>query len=204
MAVSSPEDVINIALRDIGWLRPISDLYEGTKAARVALDIYSETRDEIIRSADWAFARRVVPLTLVKGPPPPGGYNPVEMWDNTYAPPPWLYEYAYPSDVVEFCAVMSPPGPLPVLDPKPARWRRDNDQNLPGAPSVILCDLSHAIGIYRGRVTNPQTWDVGFVATLVAALAKKMSPLLAAGQNTRQDEEQQLQQRGMAAIRHRG
>jgi hypothetical protein len=99
--------------------------------------------------------------------------------------PGFLYEYVYPSDMIDLRAIISPPGPMPDLDPLPALWRIDNDP-LPnvggqyatpsGPPAkVILCNTTDAIAIYRAQVTDPNTWEPGFIQALVASLAKKFA-----------------------------
>ena len=38
-----------------------------------AIEVYGQARDELITLKEWSFSRRTAPLTLLKGPPPPGG-----------------------------------------------------------------------------------------------------------------------------------
>jgi hypothetical protein len=179
MALSSPEDICNLALREIGWPRPIGSIFEGSPAARAALDVYSETRDEVIRTGIWPFARRDAVLTLLKGPPPPGGYNVVQPWSSFYPLPPYAYEYGYPSDALEITAIIRPPGLLPDLDPKPANFTVANDQVTIGGVAtptrVVLTNVGGAIAIYKGRVTNPLSWPPDFIGTLAAALKPKIA-----------------------------
>lgn len=134
MAISTPEDAVAAALRQIGYARTVVDLYDGSLAAKVALDYYDQTRDEVQRSQDWPFAMVPLTLTLLKGPPPPGGYTPLIPWSNIYPPPGWLYEYAYPSDCLEMCAIIKQPGPMPTLLPHTTQWQIFNDE----APVLTL------------------------------------------------------------------
>lgn len=121
------EDLCNMVLVEIGYRPLISDIFEGSRASRVALEVYGQTRDELLDAHDWPFARRTRPLTLLKGPPPPGGYNAIQVWTTFYPKPGWLYEYLYPADCLEFMCVIPPPHamfdlPLPVAaDPRPFR-----------------------------------------------------------------------------------
>ncbi len=180
------EDICNIALDEIGYPKHIGDIYEGSPAARVALEFYGQTRDELLRARDWSFSRKVAALTLLKGPPPDGGYNLTQPWSIYYPIPGFLYEYTYPSDCVDLRAIISPPGVMPDLDPVPALWRIDYDATpvisgssaIGPAAKVILCNQTFAMAVYRARVTNPALWEPGFMAALIAALAKKFAKAL--------------------------
>lgn len=184
MAVASPEDALNQALRLVGYPKAIGSIYEGTPAARAGLEIYGQTRDELLRAQDWPFASSGggLALTLLKGPPPPGGYTPSTPWTTAFPLPGWLYEYAYPSDCLELRGVLYPPGAMFVLDPRPAVWRIANDNALNPPQRVILSNVKAAQAVYCRRVTNPTLWEPGFTETLIIALARKLaaSPLLAA------------------------
>lgn len=180
---SSVEDLCNQALVEIGYPTRISSINEGSPAAIAALEIYSQTRDELLDEGRWPLARRAnIPLALLKGPPPAGGYNPGQPWSATYPPPGYLYEYLYPADCITLRAIVPPPSTMFVLDPKPAVWRVDNDnslvdQNGAAAPQqkVILTNIKDALAVYTGRVTDPSLWEPGFTISLVKRLAQKLA-----------------------------
>ena len=179
------EDIINQALRAGSVPMRVEEMYEGSDASRVALELYGQSRDELLDLRDWSFSRRVTPLTLLKGPPPPGGYTPASPWSNIYPYPGFLYEYAYPADCLDVRAILPGPGAMPDLDPVPALWRVDNDAtpNVSGTPpvasgpaaKVIYANATNAIVVYRAQITNPASFDTGFIAALVAALGKKFA-----------------------------
>lgn len=171
---STVESLCNQALLECGRTKRIADIYEGGDAA-VALELYGQARDELLRDHDWDFTRRVSALTLLKGPPPAGGYNPLQPWSSTYPPPGYLYEYAYPSDCVTLRAVIAPPGPMPDLDPLPALWRIDNDNALNPPQKVILCNVTNALLVYRGQVNDPAKFTPNFTQALVARLVDRFS-----------------------------
>lgn len=228
MPISSVEDVCNQALSACGSRLLIGDIYEGTPQSRACLEIYGQTRDEALRAGEWSFAYGQATLTLLKGPPPPGGYPPMTPWATIYPPPNWLYEYAYPADCVELRDMIRVPGPLPILDPKPILYRIDNDATpvlsgpipliingqysgaLPtvsGPPQrVILSNASRALAIYTRRVTNPLLWEPLFVATLVGALAKKLavSPLFASSPDLMKSLPGETAATGALAQQHQG
>lgn len=59
--MSTDTDLINTALRRIG-ATPITSLTDGTASANVADDIYTEVRDDLLRSHPWNFATKRVKL----------------------------------------------------------------------------------------------------------------------------------------------
>lgn len=195
-------DVVNMGLRDAGLPMRIAELYDGSEASKVALELLGQSRDEILRVADWSFSRRSAALTLLKGPPPPGGYSIVTPWSNTYAPIGFLFEYEYPDDMLDLRAIIAPTtNGMPDLDPVPAEWRVDNDpapivtNGVAGGTQqkVILCNINQAIAVYRARITLPSEWDTGFIAALVASLGAKFSTAFGADVNSqRQQREEQI------------
>lgn len=162
----SIEDICNMALDGIGYAKHIGTIYEGSPASRVALEIYGQTRDELLQLGDWPFALREVVLGAV------GGQT---------APTPWAFEYVYPADCLRIRYVK--PGPLTGgtinNDPQPILYRTWNDQRPTPAVRAILCSLATPVLIYTGRVTNPASWEPGFIRALVSALAEKFEPMLA-------------------------
>jgi hypothetical protein len=202
MADWTVEGLINQGLRDAGLPLRVEDVYEGSEQARVALEIWGQTRDELLRTADWSFSRRTTVLSLLKGPPPAGGYSPAFPWSNIYPAPDWLFEYDYPSDCLDVRAIIDPPsGPMPDLDPRPAEWRVDNDLTpiVSGSPptasgpaaKVIYCNISQAMLVYRARVTDISEWDTGFMAAMISSLGTKYSTAFGADVNSvRQQREE--------------
>jgi hypothetical protein len=58
VSVQRPEDAVNAALAAIGYTLRVNSLVDGTRAANLALQIYGQTRDELMRQSDWGFAER--------------------------------------------------------------------------------------------------------------------------------------------------
>lgn len=176
-SVTSPADMINLTLRRIGYNGRVGNLYDGSKAAKAALDIYGQTRDELLRDGDWDFAEVTAMLTLLKQAPA-GGYIPPNLWSTAYPPLPWMYEYARPLDCLKIRAVKPVPLFLPVMDPQPHLFSAGFDDDLPNPAQVILCNVPAAVLTYTGQPTSPATWEADFIEALAAALGRRLAPNL--------------------------
>lgn len=179
VVVTRPEDVVNLALRRIGSKIRINSIYEGSRAADVALDIFSQTRDELLRAFDWGFAERNVDLAVLKQAPPGGYLPPATTWNPTSYPAlPWAFSYTYPSDCLKVRAVK--PAPLFIPNFSPVYWRFsvENDQTYTPPQKVILCNVPSAVLTYTGQITNPLDWETDFVEALASALGQRMAPSL--------------------------
>ncbi len=172
-------DIVNASLVRIGWRQEVASLYDGSAAAQLALNIYGQTRDELLRKMNPGFAQRNAVLTLLKSAP--DSYIPgVNPWDPTVNPPVnWLFEYAYPDSCLKVRAVKPTPLFFPNVDPQDNIFSIDNDNYLNPAQRVILCNVPNALVVYIGRVTDPATMDVGFIEALTQALGERLAPGLA-------------------------
>jgi len=179
LVITSPSDLVNLALTRIGKDSYIGSLYEGSKAAVVALRIYSETRDEMLRAVDYGFAERNVNLTLLKQAPA-GGYFPPNTWNPANnPPPPWAFEYTYPSDCLKVRSVKPVPYFVQNFDPQPNVFAVENDNAFTPPQKVILCNIPSAMMVYTGQVTDPTTWEADFVDAFAGKLGLRLAPVLA-------------------------
>lgn len=176
-SVTSPADIINLSLRRIGYALRVGNLYDGSKAASTALDLYAQTRDELLRDGNWGFAERNVALTLLKQAPV-GGYVPPTSWSSAYPPLPWQFEYSYPGDCLKVRAIKSVPIFIPNMDPTPVVFGLENDNSLAPPAKVILCNIADAVMVYTGQVTDPTTWEADFVEALADALGERLAASL--------------------------
>lgn len=92
----TPSDVVNQALDAIGRSpdAPI-DIEDGSDAGKVMLRAYLQCLRQLLRAANWNFARKQAPMLLLadaSGNTPDVG---------TVVPYGWLYEYAMPEDCVK-------------------------------------------------------------------------------------------------------
>lgn len=173
---TSVEQLVNQAFDRIGYPEYIGNIYEGTKQSRIALNVYAETRDKLLRNGDWGFSERTVALTLLKQAPP--AYIPPMAWSTAYPPLPWMFEYAYPTDCLKVRAVKPVTMFVPNFDPQPHVFDTPNDYSLTPPAKVIVCNVPDAVMIYTGQVTDPGTWEPDFVETVIAALARLLGPSL--------------------------
>lgn len=174
-SLQSPADIVNAALARIGYKNRISQLFEGSRAAKNALDIYAQTRDQLLRQADWPFAQRDLLGVLIRSAPV-GGYFPPNNWTNvsTFPPQPWLYAYGYPSDCIKVRAVKPSEILLPNYAPRPHLFTIAND----GSDRVILSNVTNAIITYVGQITDPTDMPPDFLEAFVAALGRRLAAVL--------------------------
>lgn len=90
-----PADIANQALDAAGVDFTIGDLEEGTKPAQVLLRAYGQCLRQLLRGANWDFARKTAPLTLL------ADASGQTANVGSLVPVPWLYEYSYPTDCMK-------------------------------------------------------------------------------------------------------
>jgi hypothetical protein len=177
--INSPADVINLALSRIGVSDRVGSIYEGSKQAKAAIDIYSQTRDEMLRAVDYGFAEQNVSLTMLKQAPP-GGYFPPNLWDGTLnPPPPWVYAYTYPDTCLKVRSIKAIPLFVMNFDPHPNVFTIENDNYYVPSRKVILCNVPNAMAVITGQVTDPRLWEVDFTEAFAAELGRRLAPVLA-------------------------
>mgnify|MGYP001604790202 CR=1 FL=1 len=168
--MTSVADLCNLALTRIRFPTPIGDMWEGSRASRIALQVYGQTRDDLFGLKDWPFLRREVSLGAPIKTAPPGGYG-VTPWNPaTNPPPPWIWEFSYPADCIEIRALRPTPILIPEFTPFFTRFVTAYDTDL--SAKVVLTNLSMPLAVITGRVLNPEEWqDSNFTEALVDALA---------------------------------
>ena len=168
--MTGPADICNQALDAIGSPVFIGDIEEGSRESQVCLRHYTPILVRVFRERDWDFAERTVALTVLKTAPK-GGYNPFTPWSTAYPPPPWRYEYSYPSDCLKVrCIKQAPIFGAYTVDPMPNVYRVVNDTN-----KVILTDVSNALLVYTGLITDPAQWNQNFMDAFVSRLALSLA-----------------------------
>ena len=176
-SISTPADIANNALTRLGSRMRVGSLLDGSDASKKLLDVYGQTRDQLLAAFDYDFAQRTVDLTLLKSAPA-GGYVPPNNWDPALYPPlGWRYEYNYPDDALKIRTV-KPQQLLPYsIDPRPHNWTEYNDPTL--NQRTIVTNVTGALCVYTGRITDPTQWDVRFSEAFAAELAHRIGPSFA-------------------------
>lgn len=169
------ETVCNQALDLIGYKRHIGSLYEGTRAARVVLDVWSLTRDALFSNLQPGWARADAALTLIASAPP--YYDMPQQWNPTYPDMPWLFEYDAPADCLVPLQIKPRMVLLPVWRPRPISFRAK--RNGYTQTYTILTNQPEAVLTYIRSVHDPDTWDDDFTEAMIMTLAKKLQPQLA-------------------------
>lgn len=178
LVITSPADVVNLALERIGYKLRVANLYDGSEAASVALDLYGQTRDRLLRDGEWEFASTTIAATLLKQAPTPPNYFDTP-WDPVQHPPmPWRFEYEYPTDCLKVRIMKVPVGYLFEPSPLPTLMAIANDKTYTPAKEVVLCNVPSALMVYTRQVTDPTTWPVDFTEAFAAELGAKMKARL--------------------------
>lgn len=156
MAVSVV-DIVNRALRMIGE-NPITNLTDGSNEANVASDLYSEARDELLRSHPWNFAIKRVKLARLTAEPTTE-FN---------------YKYQLPDDFIRVVEVAGNDENVPD-----AVYRIEGD--------TILADWEDLYLRYVAQITDPNMMPADFRTALSRQLAADMAlPLVQS--NTVEDQ----------------
>lgn len=182
--MTSPCDVVNEALDQIGARATVSSFSDPSPAAQAASRVYTPKVQMILRAANWNCARKQVFLTELKSLYINGALsvNP--------PPQPFLFEYLYPSDCLKVRFVpqvlgnqatgTSPPlttggGQYPVA-PRFARFVPfvvGLDTDASNNPlKVILTNQCKAQAIYTADISQtPDLWDSQLHAAVVSTIA---------------------------------
>ena len=198
--MTSPTDIANRALSAIGTRSQITSMDEDSNEARQVKLLFDPLRDELLRMAPWNCAFNYQNLSLICSAPgtPENPTTGANVWEKGIPPPPWSYEYAYPTDCLR-CVFVVPQfttgftsgvpittavtGGAPAFwNGPPVRFKVGVDQIGPsGKPDpggtdvrVIWTNQEQAILAYCRRVVNPDVWDDGFQQALVAALGSRL------------------------------
>lgn len=197
---SSPEDVCNAVISELGYKRRISDINEGTPASKMFLDWYGQSRDEELsrgmgsapggNTIPWQFS---VAAKLLTTPLKSQTSAYTGNWNSALQPPPpWQYEFALPADYLKALNVFpTPTNPGIQYDPKPNRWAIINDNQAQANGDRTLVTQSAApIIVYIAQILDPAQWDANFTAQVIANLKVKAAAGLAENPQLLQAEAQ--------------
>jgi hypothetical protein len=90
-----PTDVAQQAIDACGSDYLLGDLEDGSRPAQILLRAYTQCLPQLLRGANWDFARKQTNLTLI------ADATGQTVGVGNVVPVPWIYEYAYPTDCVK-------------------------------------------------------------------------------------------------------
>lgn len=155
--MTSITEIYNQALANLGVTRFVSDVSDQTLEAEICGIWFGQVRDEILRMADWPFARRRVVLAEVANPP-----------DH------WEYQYRYPSDCLFLRALLIDGVRNPRHD-----QRIEFEIGADDTGRVIWTDQSEAVALYTRVMDTTTFYDPLFVSALAWGLAARIAMPLA-------------------------
>jgi hypothetical protein len=160
IAVQSPEDVVNLALTRVGHPFRVVNIMDGSPQSVVALNIYAQTRDELLRQKNWDFAKVIVTASTT-------GYT---------APAPWTYEYTYPDNCLKLRQLFNANYLASMNNPIPTFFTIGQNATL--GQKVIWSTTGFATLVYTQQVVNPTEWEADFTELLAASIGKRLAPIL--------------------------
>ena len=187
-------DIANRSLLAVGARTQISSFSpsDGSDEANAISVLWTPTYEALARTAHWNIFRKQATLSLTAAamgtPENPSGTAPLP-------PTPWNYEYAYPSDCLDFHYVVpsnpaAPAGtpPSTTINNAAGLWLPTGGQ-IPfaviyvadpnGAPTIqVVTNQEQAQGVYSVNQPNPAAWDSLFQAAMVASLGAYLVPAL--------------------------
>jgi hypothetical protein len=156
------KSVVNAALEEVAAQTQITALTDGSTAAKAALVVYQPTVQLLLRAMDPDFARFTDALGVATGTPPP----------------PWTYQYTYPTNCLRLRQVRPLAGSYDVNDPQPIRSNIAVATVSTVLTRIILTNQANALAVYTtSDVTEPQ-WDSVFSDAVVRRLANPLAMAL--------------------------
>lgn len=207
--MTTPVDLVNRALSEMGTQSTIASLSETSPEAVQSALWYTTLRRQLLRTANWGFARRQVALTLL------ASLN----TGSPAAPYPYLFKYAYPADCLKVRYLFLPPQlnntdpTAPAVDVGPSGWcfnvapsrqwrfliNEDVDPATGALTKTILSNVPGAVCAYTMDVDNCDRMDELFQGALTAALAYRLVIPLSGNAGMRADFKQSARDAILAA-----
>lgn len=170
---------LDIANRALGLARARTSLTSltGLDPEVVAINLHlGPTREFLLRSFDWVFARSIAPLTLVRTAT---GEVP---WTNAQPRPPWTYQYTLPTGCVTVRNILGQPQTAATTPIFPVNQTYDAAAAMyytweavsEGGEKQIVTDAPNALCVYTKDIIDPNFWENDFAETLVTLLASRI------------------------------
>jgi hypothetical protein len=171
--------ICNRALSMMGTQTQISSFDDGSNEATQCGLWYDELRQQLLRTAQWGFARGQGPLTQIGDLDPDGTSDYPFVFKYTYPPDALKIRYILPQPptTANASGLVTPVGDASVVPffPRPSRrWRfliASEVDTYGNQTRVLLSNAANAIGVYTRDITNPDVFDPLFRQALTASLA---------------------------------
>jgi hypothetical protein len=165
-------DIANRALQMLGSRTNMTITEYNSMTSNEAIQInliYSIVTDWCHAAANWNFARKTAALTISKsftGSP----------WTSAQPPPPWINEYALPTDLIRAIYTtnntITNPG---QFDGQPQRFVIATDSIAAVQQQVLLSNQSVVNLVYTSRIADPTLWPALFERFAVASIANAVA-----------------------------
>lgn len=164
---SSEIEICRLALARIGVTAPIQSLDEPSAEAAACKLLYPPSRDAVLESHWWGFARKMAGLALLSG---------VER-------SPWRYAYALPTDCVAPRFIWNG-----IRNPRA-------DERIPFEPqaldalngTALFTDQEEVELVYTARIVQPGLFSALFSSALAWRLASELASALPSKRDLRAD-----------------
>ena len=158
--------VTNAALEQIAAQTKITNLSDGSPAALAASVVYAPTVQLLLRVMDPDFARFTAALAIATGTPPP----------------PWAYQYTYPTNCLKLRQVRPPGSGTGSLadpnNPTPVRSNVGVALVSSALTRVVFTNQVNALGVYTTSDVTEAQWDSAFSDAVVRRLANPLAMAL--------------------------
>lgn len=158
-------DIANLAFQAIGTRTTIASLSENSNEAIQANLAFTNTRDALLRMAQWNCATNWANATLISAVPgtPENTTTGTALWAKGLPAPPWIYEYQYPVDCLRPLWIVPQlttgfSGGVPIttavtgggvafMNGPPVRFKVGIDQFIPVTGATVAAGgTGHAVG----------------------------------------------------------
>lgn len=157
--MASQGDICNMAIGHLGVQTTIENLEtEKSAEARICRTFFDTVRDDLLREANWPFAKHIAAGQLIATQP------------NTV----WRFAYRYPVDCINMRRIVVPSG-VYTNSPIPYEMGQDSGGEL------ILTNEETAFFEYTRRVEEAERYPADFVMAFTYKLAGAIAPALTSG-----------------------
>lgn len=170
--MSSVLVIFNQAIGACGSKSVILDPEENSPEANICRTFYEQSLTSTLQMGWWNFTQRHEYAALYAAAPgTPEATAENSSWLRTDPPPPWLYAYTMPSDIIQVRTVTYERASRQFAGPQKFRSLTMYDSVNQTYVPVIVTNAPKAIIMYTANVRDVAVFDGQFVDALVSRLA---------------------------------